>query len=81
ANVDAYGRAVPSSRFMGGREFEILSSEIGPVDENVTQAAIGPVIDIGERIAFRIEMIEISSDDEIDDPCSGGDDGEGCLPM
>ncbi|TCL71852.1 FGGY-family carbohydrate kinase [Rhizobium sp. BK251] len=25
ANVDAYGRAVPSSRFMGGREFEMLT--------------------------------------------------------
>ncbi|MBL0407105.1 FGGY-family carbohydrate kinase [Microvirga aerilata] len=25
ANVDAYGRAVPSSRFMGGREFELLT--------------------------------------------------------
>ena len=44
ANVDAYGRAVPSSRFMGGREFEILSAEIGPVDEKPAQAAIGPVI-------------------------------------
>ncbi|EGE56666.1 UNVERIFIED_ORG: sugar (pentulose or hexulose) kinase [Rhizobium esperanzae] len=47
ANVDAYGRAVPSSRFMGGREFEILSAEIGPVDEKAAQAAIGPVIDKG----------------------------------
>ncbi|OWV70660.1 carbohydrate kinase [Rhizobium sp. R634] len=47
ANVDAYGRAVPSSRFMGGREFEILSAEIGPVDEKSAQAAIGPVIDKG----------------------------------
>ncbi len=27
ANVDAYGRAVPSSRFMGGREFEATSGE------------------------------------------------------
>ncbi|NNG69936.1 carbohydrate kinase [Rhizobium laguerreae] len=47
ANVDAYGRAVPSSRFMGGREFETLSAEIGPVDEKAAQAAIGPVIDKG----------------------------------
>lgn len=47
ANVDAYGRAVPSSRFMGGREFEILSAEIGQIDERATQAAIGPVIDKG----------------------------------
>ncbi|MDF0696338.1 FGGY-family carbohydrate kinase [Rhizobium sp. MC63] len=47
ANVDAYGRAVPSSRFMGGREFEILSAEIGPVDEKAAQPAIGPVIEKG----------------------------------
>jgi len=26
ANVDAYGKAVPSARFMGGREFDILTS-------------------------------------------------------
>ncbi|EJZ16421.1 putative L-xylulose kinase involved in competition for nodulation, partial [Rhizobium sp. Pop5] len=47
ANVDAYGRAVPSSRFMGGREFEILSAEIGNIDDKAAQAAIGPVIDKG----------------------------------
>ncbi|MBX4859847.1 carbohydrate kinase [Rhizobium bangladeshense] len=47
ANVDAYGRAVPSSRFMGGREFEILSAEIGLADEKAAQAAIGPVIGKG----------------------------------
>ncbi|MBB5667670.1 sugar (pentulose or hexulose) kinase [Rhizobium leguminosarum] len=47
ANVDAYGRAVPSSRFMGGREFEILSAEIGPVDAKAAQAAIGRVIEKG----------------------------------
>ncbi len=32
ANVDAYGRAIPSSRFMGGREFELLTTELGPLD-------------------------------------------------
>ena len=26
ANVDALGRAVPSARFMGGREFELLTN-------------------------------------------------------
>jgi sugar (pentulose or hexulose) kinase len=26
ANVDAYGKAVPSSRFMGGREFDLLTN-------------------------------------------------------
>ncbi|NKL86235.1 FGGY-family carbohydrate kinase, partial [Rhizobium leguminosarum] len=50
ANVDAFGRAVPSSRFMGGREFEILSAEIGPVDEKAAQAAIGPVIGKGTML-------------------------------
>jgi sugar (pentulose or hexulose) kinase len=29
ANVDAFGRAVPSARFMGGREFEILTAGRG----------------------------------------------------
>ncbi|MDM9625542.1 FGGY-family carbohydrate kinase [Rhizobium sp. S152] len=44
ANVDAYGRAVPSSRFMGGREFSILSEEIGPVGPEAANAAVEPVI-------------------------------------
>lgn len=47
ANVDAYGRAVPSSRFMGGREFEILSAEIGPVSADDTSAALAAVIGKG----------------------------------
>ena len=44
ANVDAYGRAVPSSRFMGGREFEVLSAEIGDVSEDEATAALPSVI-------------------------------------
>jgi sugar (pentulose or hexulose) kinase len=44
ANVDAYGRAVPSSRFMGGREFETISGEIGHVDKEEVASAIGQVI-------------------------------------
>ncbi|AHG49832.1 carbohydrate kinase (plasmid) [Rhizobium leguminosarum bv. trifolii CB782] len=47
ANVDAYGRAVPASRFMGGREFEMLSAEIGPVNDDDAWAAIGAVIGKG----------------------------------
>ncbi|MEZ2132807.1 MULTISPECIES: FGGY-family carbohydrate kinase [unclassified Sinorhizobium] len=47
ANVDAYGRAVPSSRFMGGREFEILSAEIGAVAQDKVGNAINPVIERG----------------------------------
>jgi sugar (pentulose or hexulose) kinase len=45
ANVDAYGRAVPSSRFMGGREFEILSAKIGPVSIEDAVAAMPDVIE------------------------------------
>ncbi|MGI2034969.1 FGGY-family carbohydrate kinase [Rhizobium panacihumi] len=39
ANVDAHGRAVPSSRFMGGREFEMLTSDWPqPASDDVTSA-------------------------------------------
>jgi sugar (pentulose or hexulose) kinase len=44
ANVDAYGRAVPSSRFMGGREFEMLTAELGPFDQEAALAAMPEVI-------------------------------------
>ncbi|WP_431322839.1 FGGY-family carbohydrate kinase [Rhizobium sp. YTU87027] len=44
ANVDAYGRAVPSSRFMGGREFETISGEIGNVDGKAVASAIEQVV-------------------------------------
>jgi sugar (pentulose or hexulose) kinase len=47
ANVDALGRAVPSSRFMGGREFEILKSEIGDVMLEDAESAVGTVIEKG----------------------------------
>lgn len=40
ANVDAYGRAVPSSRFMGGREFELLADELGRLDPAAALAAM-----------------------------------------
>jgi sugar (pentulose or hexulose) kinase len=44
ANVDAYGRAVPSSRFMGGREFELLAAEIGTAPPDAIEAALEPAI-------------------------------------
>ena len=47
ANVDAYGRAVPSSRFMGGREFEILAAEIGTAPPEAIEAALETVIGNG----------------------------------
>jgi sugar (pentulose or hexulose) kinase len=44
ANVDAYGRAVPSSRFMGGREFELLTAELGPFSAEEAMAALPAVL-------------------------------------
>ncbi len=41
ANVDAYGRPVPTARFMGGREFDILV----PVHAEPSSADIAAVID------------------------------------
>lgn len=43
ANVDAYGRPVPSSRFMGGREFEMLAADIGH-DPAAADAALAGVL-------------------------------------
>src|SRR5690606_33021518 len=40
ANVDAFGRAVPTARFMGGREFDLLVPEIA----DPTEADIANVI-------------------------------------
>ncbi|MDL2407785.1 FGGY-family carbohydrate kinase [Rhizobium calliandrae] len=45
ANVDPNGRAVPSSRFMGGREFEILAAEIGPTSSEAAEKALERVIE------------------------------------
>jgi sugar (pentulose or hexulose) kinase len=44
ANIDAYGRAVPSSRFMGGREFEVLSKTIGEVSNEAAEQALSAVV-------------------------------------
>ncbi len=45
ANVDAYGRAVPSARFMGGREFEVLSKAFGDVAPEAAEEAVGAVVE------------------------------------
>lgn len=50
ANVDAYGRAVPSSRFMGGREFELLTAEFGAIDVEAALAAMPAVLE--KRLAL-----------------------------
>ncbi|WP_349959360.1 FGGY-family carbohydrate kinase [Rhizobium sp. ZPR3] len=56
ANVDAYGRAVPSARFMGGREFEILAAEIGTASPEAIEAALEPVI--GKSLMLLPNVVE-----------------------
>ncbi len=46
-NVDALGRPVPSSRFMGGREYEMLAQQFGPAPQDEIEAAAGRVIERG----------------------------------
>jgi hypothetical protein len=54
-NVDAFGQAVPSARFMGGREIELLTGldtrriDIGP-DQPALVAAVPAVLAKGARI-------------------------------
>ncbi|MCM2292340.1 FGGY-family carbohydrate kinase [Allorhizobium sp. BGMRC 0089] len=50
ANVDAYGRAVPSARYMGGREFELLTSGMMKPPEADIEAAAGDVIAKGAML-------------------------------
>jgi sugar (pentulose or hexulose) kinase len=56
ANVDAYGRAVPSSRFMGGREFEILAAQIGTAPPEAIEAALHTAI--GKGIMLLPNVVE-----------------------
>jgi len=51
ANVDAFGRAVPSARFMGGREFEILTKRQGAA----TPKAVRRVVE--ESIVFTPSVV------------------------
>jgi sugar (pentulose or hexulose) kinase len=45
ANVDAFGRAVPSSRFMAGREYEIVASgNAGPAAADVARVVSGKIM-------------------------------------
>jgi sugar (pentulose or hexulose) kinase len=41
ANVDALGRAVPSARFMGGREFEMLTAGQGKATAEAIERIVG----------------------------------------
>lgn len=44
-NVDAYGNAVPSARYMGGREWEIAVGETAKVSAEAEFAAAGSIIE------------------------------------
>ncbi|MHA7967927.1 FGGY-family carbohydrate kinase [Rhizobium sp. CAU 1783] len=44
ANVDAYGRAVPSARFMGGREYEMLTEALAPASAMELDEALAAVL-------------------------------------
>lgn len=43
-NVDAYGRPVPSSRFMGGREYEMLNAQFSTVPASEIETALPAVL-------------------------------------
>lgn len=47
-NVDAFGKPVPSARFMGGREFEIMAAKLGHLPEPDTlKAAVDTAVNKG----------------------------------
>lgn len=50
ANVDAHGRAVPSSRFMGGREFEMLTAGSPVPPQEKVEAAVRAMIAEGRML-------------------------------
>ncbi|MBD9385757.1 FGGY-family carbohydrate kinase [Agrobacterium sp. AGB01] len=43
-NVDAYARPVPSSRFMGGREYEMLTQQFGTAATSDIEASIPAIL-------------------------------------
>jgi sugar (pentulose or hexulose) kinase len=51
ANIDALGRPVPSARFMGGREFEMLTTPREPSAEAIERV-------LGERIALTPSVVQ-----------------------
>jgi sugar (pentulose or hexulose) kinase len=46
ANVDAYGRPVPTARFMGGREFDLLVGNALPPTQDEIDKVIGQQIQV-----------------------------------
>lgn len=49
-NVDAYGTAVPSARYMGGREWELLTSDLAQESPEAIRSAVAAVIDEGQML-------------------------------
>lgn len=47
ANVDAYGRAVPSARYMGGREFDIMTANLTAPSEKEHERVLDRVLTRG----------------------------------
>jgi len=45
ANVDAYGRAVPSARYMGGREFDIMTNGLASPAPDELENVLNAVLD------------------------------------
>ena len=43
-NVDAFGKPVPSARYMGGREWELVTRTLGPVTSESEWASVDDVI-------------------------------------
>ncbi|MDT6941618.1 FGGY-family carbohydrate kinase [Brucella pseudogrignonensis] len=44
ANVDAYGRAVPSARYMGGREFNMMTADLASPSPSELKAVLSTVL-------------------------------------
>ena len=53
ANIDAFGRPVPSARFMGGREFEMLTTPRQPDEATIAHV-------LGERIMLTPSVVQDS---------------------
>lgn len=49
-NLDAYGRPVPSGRFMGGREYEMLTANLAPASEEESDVALPRVLSAGTML-------------------------------
>lgn len=45
ANVDAYGRAVPSARYMGGREFDLMTEGLKPPSNDERESVVLRVLE------------------------------------